>query len=81
MGDTTIFLTPNANRQVEIAEGDRAKMAFASHHELLQFIGIMFGWQNGPGPFQPEMHVTSFTVICQVALVYLDGVGIFSKSP
>lgn len=66
---------------VEIAEEDQDKAAFSSHHSLFHFTGVPFGLKHAPKTFQRGMDVLQTTVKWKLALVYLDDVLIFSRTP
>lgn len=84
LGEATVFSTLDANGsywQIEIEKSDRDKTAFTSPHGLYRFIRMPFGLRNAPGTFQRTMDVILSTVKWQFALVYLDDIVVFSRTP
>lgn len=84
LGEATVFSTLNANSgywQVEIEEHYRNKTPFPSHHNLCSFVRMPFGLKNAPGTFQQTMDVIVACVNWQFALVYLEDIVIFLKTP
>lgn len=80
MGKATNLWILEANsgyRKVEIAEGDRAKTAFASHHGLFQFIIVFIGLESAPSTFWRAMDVILSLFHWQFALVYFYDIVIF----
>lgn len=57
------------------------KIAFVTYNELYKYINMPFGLKNAPETFQGAMSVVLSTVNWQYALVYIDYVSIFSKTP
>lgn len=58
LDDASIFSTLPGNRgscQVEVADEDRNKAAFASYHRLFQFTWMKFDLLNAPKTFQHGM--------------------------
>lgn len=54
LSNATIFSALDANSgywKMEIAEQDRDKTAYASHHRLFQFTWMPFGQKNAPETF------------------------------
>ena len=66
--------------QLSIKPEDREKLAFRSHRGLYQFKRMPFGYQNGPAVFQRVMQGILAPYLWIFALVYIDGIVIFSKS-
>lgn len=65
LGDAMIFSTWHANSrywQIEIAEGDRARIAFASDHGLLGYIHMPSGLKKALDAFQRALDVILSTV-------------------
>lgn len=73
-------LSLNFNK-VEVANGDRDKTVFASHHCLFRFVRISLGLNIAPRTFQRAMDIMLYSVKWWVALVYLDDIVIFPNSP
>jgi len=83
LGDANIFTTLDANCgywQIEIADQDKDKTTFTSHHGLYRFVRMPFGLRNAPSTFQRVIDIILSTVKWQYALVYLDDVIIYSRS-
>lgn len=83
-GKAAIFSPLDANSgycKIEIEEADRDETAFTSHHGLYQFIRMPFELRNAPDTFQRTMGVILSTLLWKCAIIYLDDIVIFSKSP
>ena len=68
--------------QVEVAEEDRDKTAFVTgrgHH--LRYVTMPFGLCNAPSTFQRLMERVLQGLVWKTAVVYLDDVVIFSRTP
>lgn len=86
LGDATIFSTLDAHCycgywQIEVDDQDRDKMAFTSHHGLYRFVRIPVGLKNALGNFQGANDEILWKVRWKNAVVYLDDVFIFYKTP
>lgn len=66
---------------MEIDDKDKYKTAFTSHHGLYRFTLMPFGLKNEPSIFQRAMDVKFALEKRQKALVCLDDIVIFSKTP
>lgn len=69
--------------QVEIEKTDRNKTAFRFHYGLNRFVQRPSALKNVPGTFQCAMDViwSLAPVKWQLALVYLDYIAVFLRSP
>ena len=65
--------------QVEVAEEDREKTAFATRDGLYEFKVLPFGLCNGPATFQRLMDMVLSGLHWTRCLVYLDDIIIFSQ--
>jgi hypothetical protein len=65
--------------QLTIAEEDKEKLAFRTHHGLFHFKRMPFGYHNGPVIFQRIMQGVLAPFLWIFALVYIDNIVIFSK--
>ena len=77
LGEATIFSTLDANSgywQIRMAEQDKTKTAFTTHHGLYQFTRMPFGLKNAPATFQRVMDIIMATVLWKFALVYIDDI-------
>lgn len=84
LGEARIISKLDANAdywQVEIDLKDREKIAFKSHQGLYGIIRIPFGLKNAPGTFNRVVDVILSAVRWKFALVYLDDIVIFSRTP
>lgn len=68
-------------RQIKINEPNQDKTTFTSHHGLHLFKHMPFEFQNARGTLQGTTDVILFTVIWQLALVYLDDFVAFPRTP
>ena len=66
--------------QVESAEADREKTAFATPDGLYQFRVMPFGLFNAPGTFQGLMEHVLQGLHWSTCLVYLDDIVIYSRT-
>lgn len=83
-GKATVFETLNANsgfRQVELARPDLEKAAFTSHHGHFRFIRTTSDLRKAPGTFQRTINVILSALEWKFALVCVDDIVIFSRSP
>ena len=67
--------------QIRIPEEDIPKTAFCTHKGLFQYKVMGFGLSNAPSTFQAMMNKILAPVLGQFALVYLDDIIIYSKTP
>ena len=58
--------------QIQVAEEDRPKTAFASPYGLYQFRRMPFGLNNGPGTFQRVVNDMIQVLEAEDVLAYLD---------
>lgn len=82
--EATIVSTLDENSgywQIDIDEADRDKTLFMSRHGVYRFIRMPFGMRSAPPSFQRMMDVMPSTVKWQLALVYLDDILVFSRTP
>ena len=66
--------------QVEVAQADREKTAFATPDGLYQFRVMPFGLCNAPGTFQRLMECVLQGLHWSTCLVYLDDIIIYSRT-
>ena len=66
--------------QVEVAEKDRDKTAFATHLGLYRFVAMPFGLCNAPGTFERLMEVVLRGLQFEYCLVYLDDIVVFAPT-
>lgn len=84
LGDARLFSmidTKSGYRQIKLDEEDCNKTAFTSHCGLFHFICMRSEIKSPNGMLQRVMHVILATVKWKLALVYLNDIIIFSKSP
>lgn len=82
--DAKVFYTLDASSkywQIEIDERNRDKTTFISHHGVYRFQRIPFGLNNALETFQKAMDVIPASARRQLALIYLEDIFVFSKSP
>lgn len=82
-GDARILSTLHENNiylQGDIDKEGKENPEFASHYGLFDFLRMQFGLNNAPGIVWRGMDVIILRNECLVTLVYLDTIGIFSKS-
>ena len=70
---------PSGYWQIDVAEEDKEKTAFAIQGGLFEFNRMPFGLTNAPATFQRAMDVLLTGLAWQICLVYLDDIIIFSK--
>lgn len=70
----------NGYWQVEVAEGDREKTAFTTGQGLYQWRLMPMGLTNSPATFQRMMELLLRGLPCQVCMVFLDNVLIYSPN-
>ena len=66
--------------QIDVAEEDREKTAFATPDGLYQFRKLSFGLTNAPACFMRAMHLTLKGLCWSDCLVYLDDIIIFGRT-
>jgi hypothetical protein len=66
--------------QMDIAEADKPKTAFATHNGLFQFRRMPFGLCNAPGTFERVMEVVMRGLQWKTCLVYLDDIVVFAPT-
>jgi len=84
LGDARVFSTLDCNAghwQIPVAEEDKHLTAFTCHSGTWQCVRLPFGLSNAPATFQRAMDMILAGVKCQICLVYLDAVIVFSRSP
>jgi Reverse transcriptase (RNA-dependent DNA polymerase) len=84
LGEATIFSTLDANSgywQLDVADEDKDKTTFTSHRGTYRFKRMPFGLINAPATFQRAMDVLLSRVLWQTAIVYLDDIIVFSRTP
>lgn len=84
LGDATVLSTLDANSGywlIEIENGDRDKTAFTSHYALYLLVCMPFGLKNAIVTFQRAMDVVLASMKWQLALVYLDEIIAFLRTP
>lgn len=81
--EAALFVTLDVNSywQVEMVETNRDKTALTSHHGLYHFVQMPFGLNDAPKTFQHAMDIILPPVKWQFALVSLDNIIVFSRSP
>jgi hypothetical protein len=80
----TIFSTIDLRSgywQVPVTEADKPKTAFTTKFGLFQFNVLPFGLCNAPSTFQRLMDLVLVGLNFTCALVYLDDIIIFSRTP
>ena len=83
MGGNTVFSTMDLASgfyQVEVAEKDRHKTAFATPEGLFEWLRMPMGLSNSPATFQRAMNMVLSGLTWQNCLVYVDDVIVFSRS-
>ena len=81
LGDARVFTTLDALSgywQIDIADEDRDKTAFTSHHGLYRYTRMPFGLRNAPATFQRAIDIILSRVKWRTALVYLDDIIVYS---
>jgi len=84
LGDARVFSTLDCSAghwQIPVAEEDKHLTAFTCHSGTWQCVRLPFGLSNAPATFQRAMDMILAGVKCQICLVYLDAVIVFSRSP
>jgi len=84
VGGSTIFTTLDLRAgywQVLVAEPDIEKTAFRCHRGLFEFVRMPFGLASAPANFQRTMDFVLSNFIGRLAMVYIDDVVVYSKSP
>lgn len=66
---------------IEIDARNRGKTTFTSNHGLYRFVRIPFALKNDPATFQRATGVILASLRWQLALVYVEDIVLFSKSP
>jgi len=66
--------------QTEIDERDRDKTAFVTRKGQWRFKVLCFGLANAPSQFARIMELVMSVLTCDVCLVYLDDILIFSRT-
>ena len=66
--------------QIDVAEEDREKTAFATPDGLYQFRKLRFGLTNAPACFMRAMHLILKGLCCSDCLVYLDDIIVFGRT-
>lgn len=67
--------------QIDIDKLDQDKIGFTSHHGLYFFTRMFFGLRNTLRTFQGTIDLILFTVKLQSALLYLNDIVAFLKTP
>lgn len=73
--------TNSGYRQIGIKVNDMIKTAFILQHRLYQFIWMSIGFCKPPEKFQRNIDVILSSNKWHLALVYLDDIVAFSKTP
>lgn len=84
LGEEIVLSTLDANSgclQIKIDGVDRDKTASTSSHSLYEFIEMPFSLKNAQTTSHRATDLMLVSVQWQFALVYLDDIVIFSKSP
>ena len=66
--------------QIDVAEKDREKTAFATPDGLYQFHKLSFGLTNAPACFMRAMHLILRRLCWSDCLVYLDDITVFGRT-
>ena len=66
--------------QIDVAEEDREKTAFATPDGLYQFRKLSFGLTNAPACFMRAMHLILKGLCWSDCLVYLDDIIVFGRT-
>ena len=66
--------------QVEVANEDREKTAFASRRGLYEFKVILFGLCNAPATFERLMETVLAGLNWKICLIYLDDIIVIGKT-
>lgn len=84
LGDEHVFSTLDASSRYwkrEVNKTNRQRTAFTSPGCLYQFAMMPFGLKKALATFQRVIIIVLPSVERQFALVYLDDINIFSKTP
>ena len=84
LGDAEIFTSLDANSgywQIEMDAATKDRSAFVSHHGMYQFVRMPFGLRNAPATFQRAIDFILADAKWQFAIVYIDDIIIFSRTP
>lgn len=84
LGTVNVFSTMDANssyQQTILDEKDVDKTAFVTHNGLFWYTRMLCGLKNAPATFWCAMDFILAPVKWQHALVYVDNVVIFSRTP
>ena len=65
--------------QIQVDEED-IKTAFVTHMGLYEFVHIPFGLANVPAKLQQTMQAVLGEMICQLVMVYLDDIMVYSQT-
>ena len=71
----------HAYHLVQIAKGNKWKMAFQTHYGSFEWLVMLFGLTNGPAAFQRFMNDFFGDLLDQCVVVYLDNILIYSNNP
>ena len=66
--------------QIDMADEDKQKTAFATHRGLFQFRVMPFGLRNAPATFQRLMDTTLSCLTWLFCMVYLDYIIVWSRT-
>uniref|UniRef100_A0A0G4HC58 Reverse transcriptase domain-containing protein n=1 Tax=Chromera velia CCMP2878 TaxID=1169474 RepID=A0A0G4HC58_9ALVE len=66
--------------QLLLKPEDREKTAFITSFGLYEFLCMPFGLVNAPSEFQRAMTLVLAALPCEIAMVYIDDVIVFSRS-
>jgi Reverse transcriptase (RNA-dependent DNA polymerase) len=83
LGDATILSTLDFNSgywQILMEEEDRNKRTFVAHCGIHRFKRMPFGLCNAPATFQRALDMILAKFKRNYALIYLDGVIIYSRT-
>lgn len=82
LGNATAFSTTESDsgyRQIKIPEVDRHKTTFSRHHRSSRFIWMPIGLKNASSSFQRAVAIIKSEEKWGLALVYLDGIKVYSE--
>ena len=83
LADSSWFSTldfSNGYWQVEVAECDREKTAYSTGRGLYQWGYMPMGLTNSPATFQRMMELVLRGLPCQICMVFLDDILIYSNT-